>query len=542
MNTHAGDWLEARAAVTPDALALETGAQRFTWGELAQRARAASENLRAVGVRAGERVGLWLPPGAEFVTALHAIWRLGAIAAPVNLRLPEAQAWAQLTALTPRVVLRANANTPEPFTKIAPPAARAQITNTPTPSRAQDAVALILFTSGTAGAPKAACLQFSNLEASARAAARVLGGGARTRWLLCLPLFHIGGLSILVRAVVTGAAVVLHARFDAHQVSRALDDDGITAVSLVPTTLARVLEARGARRAPPTLRTVLLGGAACSPSLLARAHAAGFPVRASYGLTETASQIATAAPPVPPIPYDSEAPAVGTAAGADGVTADPADVAAAVAVTADAVTAAAGSAGVAATTVTTTDDDAYSLHALPGSALRVVGSAGRVLGAGETGEIQVRGPTVFAGYWNDAPATRAVFAGAWLRTGDLGALDARGRLRVAGRRDDLIITGGENVHPAQVEAALLAHALVAEAAVAARPDSDLGQRVAAWVVARAGAAPNTPTLRAHCRARLAGYAQPREIFWVDALPRNALGKVQRRLLVAKPDAKVNAAK
>jgi O-succinylbenzoic acid--CoA ligase len=221
---------------------------------------------------------------------------------------------------------------------------------------------------------------------------------------------------------------------------------------------------------------VLLGGAAAAPELIARALAAGYPVCPTYGLTEACSQVATAAPP---------------------------------------------SAGAA---------QPRPMRPLQGTELRIVHD-GRDVAPGTPGEILVRGPTVMRGYLNHPQATARALQDGWLHTGDIGCLDADGALQVLDRRDDLIVSGGENVYPAEIEAVLLEHPAVEEAGVAGIPDDDLGTRVVAWIVPAPGAAPDADALQRHCRRCLAGFKQPREFRFVAALPRNAAGKLQRRRLL-----------
>ena len=225
------------------------------------------------------------------------------------------------------------------------------------------------------------------------------------------------------------------------------------------------------------LQVVLLGGAAAAPELLTRALSAGYPVCPTYGLTEATSQVATAAPP---------------RAGA-----------------------------------------ASAMPMLPvrGTEVRIV-SGGGDAPPGAPGEIIVRGPTVMQGYLHDPDATARSLRDGWLHTGDIGYLDAAGGLHVLDRRDDLIVSGGENVYPAEIEAVLLEHPAVEEAGVTGIADPDLGARVVAWIVAAPGTSPQIEALQQHCRDRLAGFKQPRECRFVDSLPRNAAGKLQRRLLGA----------
>ncbi len=290
-----------------------------------------------------------------------------------------------------------------------------------------------------------------------------------------MPLFHVGGLSLLTRSVILGGPLRLLPGFDAAAVSEALDDDGIAGVSLVPTMLSRLLAHRQGRPAPDGLRIVLLGGAARPPALLGQARAAGCPVCPTYGLTEATSQVATAAAPA------------------------------------------------------SAADEALPLTPLPGIELRIATAAGDAA-AGTAGEILVRGPTVMRGYLNDAAATARALRDGWLHTGDIGFLDRAGALHVLDRRDDLIVSGGENVYPAEVEAVLQEHPAVAEAGVAGLPDADLGARVTAWIVVRPDTACDLADLARFCRGRLAGYKLPRQFVLVEALPRNAAGKLERRRL------------
>jgi O-succinylbenzoic acid--CoA ligase len=243
--------------------------------------------------------------------------------------------------------------------------------------------------------------------------------------------------------------------------------------------LARVLDARGARPAPRQLRFVLLGGGPCPAPLLSRARDAGFPVAPTYGLTEATSQVATRAPDAP--------------------------------------------------------QDA-GLAPLPGTEVRIADEAGRWLPPGREGEICVRGPSLMTGYWRRPEATAAALRDGWLHTGDIGRLDAARGLHVLDRRSDLIVSGGENVYPAEVEAVLLAHPAVAEAGVAAVADATWGARPAAWWVARPGAEADADTLARFCRERLAGYKVPVAYRRVASLPRTAAGKLRRHALAGDPSA------
>jgi O-succinylbenzoic acid--CoA ligase len=330
----------------------------------------------------------------------------------------------------------------------------------------------ILFTSGTTGRPKGVCLTYANQLASARASARRLGSEPDDRWLLCMPMHHIGGLSIPLRSVIQATAVEVHAGFDPERVARALDTRPIRVATLVPTMLARVFEAGLARR-PAALRALLLGGGPIPAVLVEKSLARGIPTAPTYGLTEACSQVAT----LPP----AELARAGDTAG----------------------------------------------RALSDTELCIARADGSPAGTGEPGQILVRGPQVMRGYLDRPEDSARVLAGGWLHTGDVGTLDADGYLRVLDRREDLIVSGGENVYPAEVEAALLAHPGVREAAVIARADSTWGQLVHAVVALAPGAALGPAELDAWLRTRLAGFKRPRGYTFRESLPRTASGKLRR---------------
>jgi O-succinylbenzoic acid--CoA ligase len=480
-------FLAERARTDADALALvEADGRRWRFGELEARARRRRAALDAAGVAPGDRVAVLLPTSRAWVELAHALDALGATLLPLHLRLTADEQAFQLRdagarllvhgddalALRAAALARASGVASVRAAELDAPPAGGPTTVDP------ESPFALLYTSGTTGRPKGALLSRRAFRASARAVAALLGARPDDRWLACLPLYHVGGLSLVTRSALHGTALALHDGFDAARVSHALDAEGITGVSLVPTMLRRVLDARGDRPAPASLRVVLLGGAAAPDALLERAAAARFPVAPTYGATEACSQVATRPP---------------------------------------------GAAG--------------GLVPLPGVEVRITGDDGRPAPRGAPGEIELRGPMLLSGYHGRADATAAALRGGWLRTGDVGALDARGRLAVLDRRADLIVSGGENVYPAEVERVLLEHPDVADAGVAGVPDPEFGARPTAWVVPRAGAAaaPLGRELERFCRERLAGYKVPRAFHAVETLPRNALGKLQRARLAAPPE-------
>jgi O-succinylbenzoic acid--CoA ligase len=414
-------WLPRAARRHPDRLAVNA----LTYGELLTEVDAMARRLAGRGVRTGDRVALALAPGETYCVALHAILRIGAVAVPVDLGLT-ARERARMTEGTAATI---------DGPVIGTPAAEARLRD----RHDLDAPAIVVHTSGTSGLPQPVELTYGNWLWSALGSAVALGLDPAERWLCALPLTHVGGLSILLRSAIYATTAVVHERFETDRVLEALmAPDGPTIISLVPTTLQRLLDA--GLRDPPALRWALLGGAPSSTALQGRAAAAGVRVAPTYGLTEACSQVTTLGAPL---------------------------------------------------------------------------FCTRVRIAPDK-EILVSGPTV-------APASGPVLA-----TGDLGDWSSDGALRIVGRKADTIISGGENVAPAEVEAVLEAHPDVVEAAVHGRADPEWGEAVVATVVA--DEAVQADELRAWCAARLARYKVPKDIAFTTSLPRTGSGKLLRKEL------------
>ena len=424
-------WIEKAALMGPDRVALEGPERTLTYAELCRRAIAAATAVQELGVDGGRRrVALELPPGEDFVVALHAGMLAGAAVVPIDLRLSEPERAARRA--------RADVHVSEPLPSASCSGRRtARIVRDTTPLA-------VMHTSGTTSDPKPIVLSAGNFLASALGSAVALGLDPQERWLCPMPLTHVGGLSIPIRSAIYGTTVVLHERFETEAVLRELMDPAraVTLVSLVPTMLARLLDAGLGN--PPTLRWALLGGGPLPRALLERATAAGVPIAPTYGMTEACSQIATFGYPL---------------AGVELAIAD--------------------------------------------------------------GEVRVRGPIVSAG---------ALADDGWLHTGDLGRFDERGRIEIIGRTSDTIISGGENVAPAEVEAVLLEHPDVADVGVHARPDAQWGESVVAKVVLRDGALVQAEALQSFCAARIARFKVPKTIELVAELPRTGSGKLLRRQL------------
>ena len=442
-------WLVRAASIAPRRSAIETPSGSWSYAELLTVARSGAGWLAARGAAPGARVGIALPAGLAFAQALHACLLLGAIAVPVDLRLA-AQERAAVTEGCALVV-------EEPLWE-GPSTPAAELV----PGHELQAPAVLIHTSGTTAAPRPVLLTHGNLLWSALGSAVALGLDPQERWLCSLPLTHVGGLSILVRSAIYATTAIVHERFDTDAALHALRGEGVTLVSVVATTLARLLDA-GLER-PPALRCALAGGGPVPASLLARAAAAGVAVSQTYGLSESGSQATT----VP----------VAALSGGD-----------------------------------TGGQDHGAGPPLFCTRVRIAGD----------GEILLAGPTIAPG----APSPDG-----WLHTGDLGRLDESGALHVSGRLADTIISGGENVAPAEVEAVLEGYPGVLEAAVVGRPDPDWGEAVTALVVAREGISIDERELRAFCAASLAPFKLPRRVVVVAGpLPRTRSGKLLRRELI-----------
>jgi o-succinylbenzoate---CoA ligase len=444
-------WTAASAIRRPDHPFLVTPDRTVTFAEFDALVRSAIGGLDRSGVGPHDRVAVWAGNDLESAVALAAIPRAGAVVVPLNTRLTAAEAVGQIAMAGARLVVgpagmpdlgvdRLEAN------RLTGPAGRPGID--PDPDRLHS----IVFTSGSSGTPKGVRLTWGNLEASAAASAVHLRHREDDRWLLPLPLCHVGGLMVMVRSARQGTTVLLEPRFDPDRVARLLTAGEATLGSLVATMLRRILDVRpGGYRG---VRALLVGGGGAPLELLQEAARAGLPVLSTYGMTETASQIATA-------PLD------------EGMR------------------------------------PRRRVVPLPGAEVEV-----------RDGRIHVRGPMVSPGYLGGADRRRDE----WFETGDLGEVDVDGGFQVLGRADEVIVTGGEKVHPHEVEQVLRGHPGVSEVCVVGVPDPLWGFRVTAVYEGPAGPG----ELERHARYRLSGFKVPKSWIRVDELPRLGIGKVDRR--------------
>ena len=437
---------------------------------------------RCKPLRPGDRVGILMTNGLPFVGSLLALMRMRLIAVPLNTRLTEPELRWQVGNANCRLVLC------DPSTIAQADGLGVDVLELRQQSYIEplseyndygwmnlDDEFAIIHTSGTSGRPKAAILTYGNVYRSARGSAKLLGHFENERWLCVLPLYHVGGLSIVFRSLNYGTAVEFGptAPFDVDETNRTLSANPITLVSLAPSMLQRLLDAK-TRPWNPQLRLILLGGEAPSPELVERCIAEELPIATTYGLTEAASQVATALPDL-----------VGRKPGTVG-------------------------------------------KALNCAKVRIIDERGADAPPGVPGEVLVSGDTVMRGYYGDPAATAATLHDCWLHTGDIGYLDEDDDLFILQRRSDLIVSGGENIYPAEVERALRKHPDLSEAVVFGLPDEEWGQRVVAVAQTAVGASASEEQIRGFLRERLASYKVPRQIVLVDALPLTASGKIQRR--------------
>jgi long-chain acyl-CoA synthetase len=503
------DRVAAAACAAPDRIAFVDGERRIGYGELWRQCHAFASALRARGLGRGDRVAVLLPNRIEAAVAVYGCWLAGGIAVPLNAqaRARDFEPWLRHSGASHLVHEAGNADVLAALTALdVPPVTWALQPHQPIPytvaddphdpgvgqaGKIQSAMpALILYTSGTTGAPKGVTLSHGNLLANAQAVVDYLALEAGDSVLGLLPFYYAYGASVLHTHLLAGARLVLAPNLlFPHLLMELVARERITGLSGVPSTFALLLdrvELSGYDLS--SLRYLTQAGGAMSQALTRRLRAAlpGPKLFVMYGQTEATSRLTW----LPPERLDDKAGSVGIP--------------------------------------------------LDGVSLRIVREDGDEAPAGVEGEVHVRGPNVMQGYWNAPEATAAVLRDGWLRTGDLGRLDADGFLYLAGRRSDMIKTGAHRVHPSDIEEVIAEVAGVVDSAVVGIDDDTLGQVVKAFVVMDPPPREDTVgrtdmAIRAHCRARLAPYKIPRHIEFVDALPRTASGKV-RRFALSQPQA------
>jgi fatty-acyl-CoA synthase len=473
-------WIAAHAAGTPDAPALRFEGRRIPYAALAHDVEARAATLAAQGIGRGDRIAFLGANHPAQIVLLAACARLGAVQVPLNWRLAPPELGYILADSGARAVY-ATAEMAGLAARAAPPGCVVQdaearsATATTAPPEAGTPLdpLLLVYTSGTTGRPKGAVLDQRALEANARHGIALHGLTAADRVLTVLPMFHVGGLNIQTTpALMAGAEVLLHPRFEPAAFLAACAADRPSLSLLVPAVMEALVAHPGWAGADlSSLRAIGAGSSEVPIALIEAFHAHGVPVQQVYGATETG-----------PI---------------------------AIAQTREEALAAPGSIG----------------RPVPGTEARIMGPDGTPRPAGEAGEIEVRGPNLARGYWNAPEATAAAFRpGGWFATGDIAVRDREGRYWFRDRRTHVIISGGENIYPAEVERVLRGAPGVREGVVCGRPDPRWGEVPVAVVVPGPGF--DAAAVLRHFDGQLARFKHPRAVVTVEALPRTALGKVQ----------------
>ncbi|MCD2186117.1 acyl-CoA synthetase [Actinomycetospora soli] len=491
MDESIGAWVARRAERSPDAVALVDGptGHRISYAELDDRVAARAADLAALGVGPGDRVALLGENSCAYLEWLFAVARLGAITVPVNMRLAPAEVAYVLADSGAVLLVRSAAFTPlgdAAIAELAAPPDLVDLTTDPGPTRRRegepapgrgDEPCVIMYTSGTTGRPKGAVLTHDNMLWNAVNMCVAGPGIASTDvTIAAAPLFHIGalGLSALPLLYAGGTVVVVPA-FDPAGFLDLMAREGVTTQFLVPAMWAALTRVPDlGERAFPALRWAISGGAPCPVVVIERFLELGWTFTEGFGMTELS-----------PAALFLDAADVVTHAGSVG---------------------------------------RPFLHV----DARLVGPDDELVDPGEVGELVLRGPTVFAGYWNRPEETAEAMRGGWFHSGDLGIADQDGFVTLVDRKKDMIITGGENVYPVEVEQALHRHPAVSDVAVIGVGDPQWGESVVAVVVAAEEV--TADELIGFARERIAHFKAPRRVEFVADLPRNATGKLLKRVL------------
>ncbi|MGY3716719.1 o-succinylbenzoate--CoA ligase [Sutcliffiella cohnii] len=474
------NFLEKRAHLSPTKIAIKTETSSLTFGQLFIRSKELAYKLASLRIRKGDYVSIYMENSLELVELIFALKNIGCITVLHNTRLTVDELAYQVEDARSKIIItdeekssllqeRWNNSFVYSFSAInntmkyeeVPIQHEFNLSDTDT----------IMYTSGTTGFPKGVKQTYGNHYWSATASALNLGIREDDCWLIAVPLFHISGLSIIMRGVIYGMKVVLHTtKFDPVKVNRVIRSEKVTIISVVTTMLTKLVDELGDGSYPASFRCMLAGGGPVPLPMLERCYEKNIPVVQTYGMTETCSQI-----------------------------------------------------------VTLSATDALSKIGSSGKALFpcqlkiVVDGVEQV--PNSPGEIVVKGPNVTPGYLH-----RANFDDGWLYTGDIGYLDEEGFLYVLDRRSDLIISGGENIYPAEIEGVLQAHPDVVDAGVTGVENEKWGEVPNAFVVLKSGAKTTQEDIMNFLYDRLAKYKLPKRIMFVETLPRNATNKLQRRKL------------
>lgn len=477
------NFLKKRAFLTPDRTAVYFNESSITFKELYDQSYQTAGKLQNFGVKKEDYICLLLKNHVDSVVILFALQLLGIKAVILNNRLTTKELIWQLNDSRAAALILDNDFEEIKHEVTIPAVTKEQLfttTSSETPEIQEEInlndVCTVMYTSGTTGNPKGVLHTYGNHWWSAVGSALNLGYTESDRWLCTVPLFHISGYSILMKSVIYGMPIILHESFDADRAINDIKNKHVTIMSVVGTMLFRIVEALKDSKLPNHFRCALLGGGPAPLPLLEACKAKEVPVFQSYGMTETASQIVTLAPEYSITKL--------------------------------------GSAG----------------KPLFPSQIEIILEDGKIAPTKQAGEIIVKGPNVTKGYLNRPEVIKEKFNQGWFHTGDIGYLDEEGFLYVLDRRSDLIISGGENIYPAEVESVLLAHPDVADAGVTGFNDETWGQVPAAFIVQKKNTQVTEEELKQFCLENLAKYKVPKLFYFTEKLPRNASKKLLRRKL------------
>jgi o-succinylbenzoate---CoA ligase len=478
------NWLKKRSELTPNRIAIIFEDETYTFKQVFESASKVARQLTDIGLKKGSYAAVLFSNHVDSVMILYALQMLGVRAVILNNRLTSKELLWQLEDSKAELLLYEEAfvekiaiikNTYQHAVVGKEELFRRKATNANLQEEYDlDDVTTIMYTSGTTGNPKGVLQTFGNHWWSATSSALNLGLSDGERWLCAVPIFHISGYSILMRSLIYGMTVILHQSFEEKEAIKEILFNRVTMMSVVSTMLIKINDLLEVGEMPDTFRGMLLGGGPAPFSLLEDCKRKSIPVYQSYGMTETASQFATLAPE-----YSIEK---------------------------------LGSAG----------------KALFPNQIKIIDEVGNELANEVEGEILVKGPNVTPGYLNREQETNDRLNNGWFRTGDIGYFDEDGFLYVLDRRSDLIISGGENIYPAEIESVLMSHEDVIDAGIVGMDDPSWGQVPAAFIVKKKTSTISEAYLKDFCRERLAKYKVPKLIRFVEALPRNASKKLLRK--------------
>ncbi len=505
MRNNVGLLLSKRAALNPrlEALVEVERERRFTYAELNARSNRAADVFRGLGVRPGERVALLLMNGVEFIECFFALAKLGAVIVPLNWRLvPDELAFilkdsgarvlvydgefqkcarelqrrgSEATAVRDWIHVGGD-DTRDGFARSWTALHERASDAEPEVGAADDEALYIMYTSGTTGLPKGAVHTHRSVVWASLTIGMTADVRYRDRYVIVLPLFHVGALTPATGNVHRGMTTILMRAFDPVRLFEVIAKERVTVLLAVPAMLNFMLQVPGHERYDTSTLRWIMSGAAPVPVTLIEAYAKrGIEIHQVYGLTESCGPACLISP--------------------------------------DEALAKAGSTG----------------KAFFHTDVRVVDERGRDIAPGGSGEVLVRGAHVMQGYWNRPEATAETIRDGWLYTGDLATVDAEGYVYIQDRKKDMIISGGENIYPAEIENVILSHPQVRDVAVIGQASAKWGESPLA-VVVKGDPALSEDAVIQHCQGRLARYKQPRAVRFVDEIPRNPAGKILKRLL------------